>query len=132
MLYAFTGNQDGRGPEARVIFGADGSLYGTTTGGGPDGHGVVFNLKPSSTFCQSISCPWTEAMIYRFTGGVDGNKPETGDVAFDAAAHLYGTTAVGGSSSQGVAYELTPSLGLWTETVLYNFGEALVPTLTVA
>ena len=111
VLYAFTGNQDGRGPQARVIFGPMAISMVRPTGGGPDGHGVVFALKPSSTFCRSISCPWTEAMIYRFTGGADGNQPETGDVAFDAAGHLYGTTAGGGSSGQGVAYKLTPSHG---------------------
>jgi uncharacterized repeat protein (TIGR03803 family) len=122
VLYAFTGNLDGGGPEARVIFGPNGNLYGTTTGGGPDNHGVVFRLSPPASFCRSISCPWTETVLYRFTGGADGGSPETGDVVFDQAGNLYGTTAVGGSSSQGVAYKLTPAHGLWTESVLYNFG----------
>src|SRR5664279_4129579 len=99
VLYAFTGNLDGGGPEARVIFGPNGNLYGTTTGGGPDNHGVVFRLSPPASFCRSISCPWTETVLYRFTGGADGGSPETGDVVFDQAGNLYGTTAVGGSSS---------------------------------
>jgi uncharacterized repeat protein (TIGR03803 family) len=62
-----------------------------------------------------------ETVLYRFTGGADGGSPETGDLVFDQAGNLYGTTAVGGSSSQGVAYKLTPSPGLWTESVLYSF-----------
>ncbi len=123
VLYSFTGSQDGSGPQARVIFGPSGDLYGTTTGGGPDGQGVVFALKAPPSF--SISYPWTEAMIYRFTGGTDGSQPETGDVAFDAAGNLYGTTAHGGDSSgDGVAYELTPSHGSWSENDLNKFGSA--------
>lgn len=123
VLYSFTGSQDGSGPQARVIFGPNGNLYGTTTGGGPDGQGVVFALRPPASFCRSISCPWTESMIYRFTGGADGTQPETGDVVFDTAGNLYGTTAHGGdSSSDGVAYKLTPSHGSWSESDLYEFG----------
>jgi uncharacterized repeat protein (TIGR03803 family) len=125
VLYSFTGPQDGAGPQARVIFGPNGNLYGTTTGGGPDGQGVVFALRPPPTFCCSMSSPWTEAMIYRFTGGADGSQPETGDVAFDPAGNLYGTTAHGGDSSgDGVAYKLTPSHGRWLENDLNKFGSA--------
>jgi uncharacterized repeat protein (TIGR03803 family) len=129
LLYSFNGSEDGAGPQARVIFGPNGSLYGTTTGGGPDGHGVVFNLRPPPTACRTVICPWSEAMIYRFTGGADGNQPETGDVAFDAAGNLYGTTAHGGDSSgDGVAYKLTPSHGTWTESDLFEFaGSGSVP-----
>jgi uncharacterized repeat protein (TIGR03803 family) len=125
VLYSFTGTQDGTGPQARVIFGPNGNLYGTTTGGGPDGQGVVFALRPPPSFCRSISCPWTEFMIYRFTGGTDGSQPETGDVVFDAAGNLYGTTAHGGDSlGDGVAYKLTPSRGSWSESDLKEFGSA--------
>jgi len=40
-LYAFQGGTDGANPQARVIFGPDGTLYGTTTYGGL-GFGTVF------------------------------------------------------------------------------------------
>jgi len=33
-LYSFRGGDDGAYPQARVVFGPDGTLYGTTTGGG--------------------------------------------------------------------------------------------------
>jgi uncharacterized repeat protein (TIGR03803 family) len=45
-------------------------------------------------------------------------------VVADAAGNLYGTTTFGGNCSNkgcGVVFELSPSSGSWTETVLYNF-----------
>ncbi|MGC9951707.1 MAG: choice-of-anchor tandem repeat GloVer-containing protein [Bryobacteraceae bacterium] len=45
ILHSFTGqNGDGAYPEAGLIFGASGVLYGTTYGGGTAGDGTVFRL----------------------------------------------------------------------------------------
>jgi uncharacterized repeat protein (TIGR03803 family) len=40
---------------------------------------------------------------------------------FDTGGNLYGTTQAGGSNDGGTVYELTPSNGGWTESVLYSF-----------
>jgi uncharacterized repeat protein (TIGR03803 family) len=128
-LYLFSGGNDGAQPEARVVFGADGSLYGTTTAGAGtacngNGCGVVFNLRPPATFCRTVMCLWTESVLYRFTGGGDGGDPHS-KVLFDRAGNLYGTTVLGGPDcffrGCGVVYELTPSAGHWTESVLDSF-----------
>ena len=121
-LYEFTGNSNGAYPAARVMFGADGTLYGTTSGG--VGYGTVFNLRPSGLPCTSAQCPWTESVLYRFTGGTFGQFPLFGDLVFDQAGNLYGTTFEGGSNGQGVVYELSPSAGGWTQNVLYNLNDA--------
>jgi uncharacterized repeat protein (TIGR03803 family) len=131
-LYTFKGNgaNDGAGPTARVIFGPDGALYGTTGQGGGsscraqgsyDGCGTVFRLSPPPSACKSALCPWTETILYRFTGGSDGGYPGLGDLTFDPQGNLYGTTYGGGTAMGGTIYELTPSHGNWTEKVLYNF-----------
>ena len=130
-LYSFQGANDGGHPLARAIIGPDGTLYGTTTEGGNsacegNGCGTVFNLRPPPTFCPAVSCPWIEAVLYRFSGGSDGAHPETGTLIFDQAGHLYGTTLSGGTFNCGdytcgVVFELEPSNGSWTENVLYNF-----------
>lgn len=131
-LYGFKGGSDGSTPYARVIIGPDGTLYGTTTAGGggtcTGGCGTVFNLRPSLAVCRSVSCPWSETVLYRFTGGSDGGVPLFGDLIFDHAGNLYGTTSAGGNASGncapagcGVVFELTPAHGGWTETVLHNF-----------
>lgn len=125
VLYAFSG-PDGAYPEARVIIGPDGNLYGTTSEGGAAGAGVVFRLQPPSTPCKSILCPWTETVLHSFAGGSDGAAPGYGDLTFDQAGNIYGTTIDGGNSSCdgygcGIVYELSPSHGGWTEAVLYTF-----------
>ncbi len=45
-LHDFTGGNDGRYPTGSVIFDQLGHLYGTTTGGGAYGYGVVFEIAP--------------------------------------------------------------------------------------
>ena len=130
-LYSFQGGNDGANPFARVIIGSDGSVYGTTrqgggSGCGGSGCGTVFRLRPPATACKTALCPWTETVLYRFTGGSDGAVPSNGDLVFDKAGNLYGTTLQGGSGSCnggtcGVVYKLTPSNGEWTESVLYSF-----------
>jgi uncharacterized repeat protein (TIGR03803 family) len=52
---------DGGGPQAGVIIGNGGNLYGTTEGGGSVGEGVVFELT-------SASETWDESMLYSFDG----------------------------------------------------------------
>ena len=121
-IYSFT-YSDGSSPQARVIFGPDGNLYGTTAYGGPADKGVVFRLQPPATACKAALCPWNETVLYAFTGGADGANPTYGDLAFDQAGNIYGTTPGGGDPvcKCGVVYELSPSNGGWTQTILHTF-----------
>lgn len=98
-LYSFAEGNDGAHPYGRVTFGGNGRLYGTTYLGGNSncsgGCGTVFNMKPPPrAVCGTVLCPWTETVLYRFTG-TDGAEP-SGDLVFDQAGNLYGTTYVGG------------------------------------
>jgi uncharacterized repeat protein (TIGR03803 family) len=117
VLHAFTGGSvgstDGGGPAARVVFGPNGTLYGSTTLGGNSNTGVVYNLGPASRFSK-------ETILYTFTGGNDGNRP-SGDLLFDQTGNIYGTTGRGGATANGVVFELTPSGKGFTEDVLYTF-----------
>jgi uncharacterized repeat protein (TIGR03803 family) len=119
-LSTFAGG--GANPYAGVVFGANGTLYGTTSKGSVNGgNGTVFNLSPPPTICNSSFCPWTETLLYSFTGSPDGYGPGLGDVTFDPASNIYDTTYAGGSG-YGIVYELTPSGGGWTENILHSFG----------
>jgi uncharacterized repeat protein (TIGR03803 family) len=122
LLYSFQGANDGAYPTARVVFGPNGTLYGTTIEGGGPGAGVVFNLKPPATVvCGGVPCVWTETPLYQFTGGSDGYGPTSGDLVFDQTGNIYGMTEFGGASADGNVYQLTSSGGSWTANVLYSF-----------
>ena len=117
-LHVFEGTPDGIAPQARVIFGPDGTLYGTTVAGGTDncvgpGCGAVFNLRPPASVCKTVLCPWTETVIYSFQGGeFDGARPYS-EVTFDREGNLYGTTQEGGSlpNCVGNSYKRSTSGG---------------------
>ena len=134
-LYTFQGGNDGDGPSG-VVLGPDGSLYGTTSDGGGLGQcgtrdgrrlscGIVFKLSPAPTACKTALCPWTETILYRFTGAGDGGSP-FGEPVFDQVGAIYGTTQLGGNNGCsgyfcGTVFNMTPSGSGWTETALYAF-----------
>lgn len=122
ILYTFTGGADGGSPRDSVVFDKAGNLYGTTFQGGTGtcmggGCGTVFELSPNNG-------TWTETVIHTFTGslsgGSDGADPSAG-LIFDKSGNLYGTATYGGPNGQGVAFELIPSNGTWSESVIYSF-----------
>jgi uncharacterized repeat protein (TIGR03803 family) len=116
VLYSFTGGQDGAGPNGRVIFDAQGNLYGTTAYGGASNFGTVFKLTRGS------DGTWTEAVLHSFTDGTDGESPFAG-LVFDPAGNLYGTTVDGGTTNGfGTVFSLKPvSEGRWKEEVIHRF-----------
>jgi uncharacterized repeat protein (TIGR03803 family) len=126
-LYPFAGGNDGEGPVARVMIGANGALYGSTSagGGGPCqqsngylGCGTVFSLRPPARAPGSAIYNWISTVLYRFSGS-DGQYPQ-GDLTFDLAGNIYGTTVGGGSADLGLIYSLAPSNGGWTQNILYQ------------
>lgn len=119
ILHTFTNGSDGGRPSGALIFDAAGNLYSTTSQGGAFGYGTVFELTRAS------GGGWTETVLYNFSGSPDGSSP-AGNLTFDQAGNLYGTTATGGASLNcsggcGTVFKLTPTSGGWTESVLYNF-----------
>jgi uncharacterized repeat protein (TIGR03803 family) len=59
----------------------------------------------------------TETILHSFGKGTDGQTPLAGLVR-DTKGNLYGTTANGGTYTQGTVFKVTPS---GTETILYSF-----------
>jgi hypothetical protein len=130
IVYNFQGGIDGAYPSGLIV-NAAGNLYGTTSLGGsatacvptndPTGCGTVFELTPSS------GGTWSESVLYRFAGGLDGIEP--GGLIFDALGNLYGTTALGGNTQCyefpgadcGTVYELQRTAAGWAKSTLYLF-----------
>lgn len=116
------GGPTGGTPYAGLIFDDAGNLYGTTSSGGGNGHGTVFELSPSG------SGTWTFRVLYSYGGllGADGDGIISG-LTLDAAGNLYGTASYGGVSTHdcpngcGTVFELSRDGSNWKETILYRF-----------
>ena len=119
-LHDLGGGQDGAFPWGGITIGPSGALFGTTYTGGTAESGIIFELRPSPTFCRTVTCPWDETVLYNFQRQDDGGDAQA-SVVFDANGNFYGTVVNGGSGNSGVVYEMTPSNGGWTYHVLYPF-----------
>ncbi len=109
-LLSFTGANGSR-PDTRLVADAAGNLYGTTTSGGPNGFGTVFELSgPHHTKLTTLAA----------FDGVSASGPR-GGLTLDSAGNLYGTTEGGGPAAGGTIFELSgPSHQ--TFTTLATFG----------
>ncbi|HEX4159364.1 MAG TPA: choice-of-anchor tandem repeat GloVer-containing protein [Rhizomicrobium sp.] len=116
VLHSFGGDGDGVYPEASLLY-LNGTLYGTTNGGGTatDGHGcgcgTVFALDPVTD---------AEHVVYSFCARrkcVDGSPPISSLVAVKGT--LYGTTRWGGVYDAGTVFAVDPKTG--KERVLHSF-----------
>jgi uncharacterized repeat protein (TIGR03803 family) len=123
VVHAFTG-QDGEGPLDALTVDASGNLYGTTFGGGASHDGVAFKLAKTRV-------GWRETVIHTFSGTPDGSSPY-GGVTLDSLGNVYGTTQIGGTSNNGIVFEIALVSGVWTETVVHDFsgGDGLQPRST--
>jgi uncharacterized repeat protein (TIGR03803 family) len=92
---------DGEAPSAKLIFGSDGNLYGTTefggsTGGIPaaNGFGTVFRITTNGVF--------TSLSLFQRTNGSNLQAP----LVLGIDGNLYGTTSEGGTGSGGTIFRL--------------------------
>jgi uncharacterized repeat protein (TIGR03803 family) len=118
VLHSFSScGADGAEPNAGVILGTDGNLYGTTTTGGAYNKGTIYEVTTAGA----------ETVLYSFTGKADGGDPVS-TLVRDTAGNLYGTTYSGGAGAKtvcgrplygcGVVFKLDRA---GAETVLYTF-----------
>lgn len=118
-LHGFTGGTDGNAPTVRLVADKTGALYGTTTNGGTQGLGSVFQLTPPAI----AGGTWGYSVLYSFGSGTDGQIPQS-SLFIDGKGNLYGTTYQGGTANLGTVYKLTSPAtagGAWTESVLHSF-----------
>ena len=100
-------NSDGAYPEAELIEGSDGNLYGTTRAGGPDGTGAVFRIARGGTGFQTLhvfSAITSAATVTPFVN-VEGMSP-VGPLVEGADGKFYGTTSLGGANGRGTVFRI--------------------------
>ena len=103
------GTADLAGPNATLIVGWDGNLYGTTEGGGTYSQGGIFRLTPAGV----------ESVLYSYyNNGTDGNAFGESALVQGSDGNFYGVTPGGGRYSNGTLYRMTPA-GQFS--VLYSF-----------
>lgn len=96
-IYTFKGPgmSDGQDPQAPLIDGGDGLIYGTTLFGGTGGSGTAYRLRTDGTSYQ---------VIHAFTS-TDGTDPEAALTRI-VGGLLYGTTS-SGSTGGGTIFRMT-------------------------
>lgn len=77
-MTSFNGNDDGAYPRSELVEGADGSLYGTATAGGPGGQGTVFRVSftaPPQIITQPASQTFPAGSNAAFNVTIFGQPP---------------------------------------------------------
>jgi uncharacterized repeat protein (TIGR03803 family) len=118
LMHSFAirrGTSEGERPDAGLVQGTDGSLYGTTQLGGLNSAGTVFKISPTS--------PYTESVVHSFSNvSTDGYQPLAGLVE-GSDGNFYGTTNSAGANGVGLAYSISPS-SPYTLSLLHSFANA--------
>ncbi|MGH3056147.1 MAG: choice-of-anchor tandem repeat GloVer-containing protein, partial [Gaiellaceae bacterium] len=96
ILHSFSSGTDGAFPLAPLSGNPEALMYGTTSKGGTNNSGTIFQIDASGN----------ESVIHTFIG-TDGSDPEAG--LLPVRGYLLGTTRGGGSDECGTVFALTPS-----------------------
>ncbi|HEX3798730.1 MAG TPA: choice-of-anchor tandem repeat GloVer-containing protein [Verrucomicrobiae bacterium] len=140
LLHEFSASPDGAAPQAVLVQGPDGFLYGTTQYGGDNGDGTVFKLDTNGN---------NYSVLYSFAGFVPPNTGGGGDgggeenlkprpagldlgtidgrnpmaaMIFGQDGLLYGTTSSGGNNlNAGTVFQISTDGSFYND--LYNFND---------
>jgi len=107
-LASFDGT-NGATPFGGLIADANGNLYGTTTSGGANGFGTVFEIAADTHQILTLAT----------FDKANGANPYAGLIA-DVNGNLYGTTAYGGTHDDGTVFEVANDAN-HTLTTLFSF-----------
>ena len=108
VLHQFA-NAEGLLPFSGLTLARDGYYYGTTKTGGVYGLGTIFKMSADGTVNK----------LYDFTGGSDGENPESAPIE-SAEGDLYGTS-LGSLPHYGAVYKITKDGNF---TLLHAFNDA--------
>jgi uncharacterized repeat protein (TIGR03803 family) len=98
VLHNFGNGTDGQYPYGSLTEDGAGNLYGTTTAGGANDGGILFQLSSDG------GGTWTEHILNSF----GNNVAPYSDLIMDHAGNFYGTTNLGGIHGEGTAFMFTP------------------------
>lgn len=97
-------------PEATLVADSNGNFFGTTTSGGKNNCGTLFELSLAAG-------KWTETVLYSCQQP-QGPMP-TGPLTFDKMGNLYGVAQA--SRSEAIAEFSRAGNGTWSESIIHQF-----------
>jgi len=104
VLHSFAGTagNDGSLPIGGLVQANDGTLYGTTYGGGTKNWGTVFKIDPTGK---------NYLVLHNFdrTADVNDGIQPLGGLALGTDGNVYGTTGGGGHQNSGALFRVTPA-----------------------
>jgi uncharacterized repeat protein (TIGR03803 family) len=107
---------DGSSPLGGLLRDGNGNLYGTTTLGGAQGFGAVFELKRNGD-------SWTYQVLHNFCTSCGDSAFPQSKLVLDTAGNLYGTAPSNGELDCGFAFRLSPNAdgSKWKLKRLHSF-----------
>ena len=117
-LVNFGGGTNGIYPNGTLVLGSDGNLYGTTSNGGDNSVGTIFEVTPDGVLNTLYS--------FSYSGG---NEPFTGLMQANDG-NFYGTTSQGGGYDVGIVYRMTPG-GIVTKIHSFAGWDGVPPSGTL-
>ena len=123
-LYKFTSSPDGANPIGGLVFGAGGdsnNFYGVTEQGGSAACSIDWGccLSGNGTVFKFSSTAGTNATLYRFLGGSDGEDPRAG-IILGRNGYLYGVTSAG-SGNYGTVFRINTNGNATSFLSLHQF-----------
>ena len=118
----FNSSATGFGPYANLIKASDGFIYGTTSGGGELGNGVLYKFNPTSH---------QYTLVKDLNSNADGKYPN-GSIIEASDGNLYGTAQNGGNNSYGVLYKYNPSSQTYSVVHYFDNTNGRVPIGNIA
>lgn len=96
-----------RNPEAGLVNGSDGNLYGTAYNGGDGGYGMVFQIIPANGTLNGL-------VSFGYTNGANPVAP-----LVPGSTNFWGTTYQGGANNLGTIFSITTN-GLLNPLISFN------------
>jgi uncharacterized repeat protein (TIGR03803 family) len=120
LLYGF--QLGPRNPEAGLILGTNGCLYGTSYSGGSNGYGTIFEAYTNGGLSNQFSLDYTNGTLTTLTNFnyLNGASPQ-GSLLLASDGNFYGTTFTGGYTGNGTIFRVTDKGGVATLTNLHIF-----------